>query len=149
MKTAPPQDFTESKVEHAQDLAVRFHEGQTDKAGQPYALHVLRVSAAGTTESERILGAIHDLLEDTQIRPGVLMSAFGEEIILALLAITREPGEGYRAYIERVGKNPLARAVKINDLRDNLGRMDLIPDRAEATRLVTRYIGALKQLGAL
>lgn len=143
------QDFTTNKVEQAQDLAVRYHEGQVDKSGMPYFHHVLRVSAAGASENEQILGAIHDLFEDTQIRHGVVMTLFGEEIVLALLAITREPGESYRAYIARVAKNPLARAVKINDLRDNIGRLDLLPNRDEAIGLATRYMNALRELGAL
>jgi hypothetical protein len=134
-------------IEKAQDMAVLYHEGQLDKAGQPYYLHALRVSGAGKTTEEQVLEAIHDLLEDTQVAPAALRYCFGDDMMVALAAITREPGESYWQYIERCGRNSLARAVKINDLRDNLGRVDSLPDQKEAEGLASRYVRALKQLG--
>jgi hypothetical protein len=134
-------------------LAVQAHNGQLDKAGQPSILHVLRVGAAGATLEEQILGFLHDVLEDTDLSPSILQHYFSPEINIALAAITREPGETYRAYIERAGRNPLARAVKIKDLLDNLSTNrdnhvsaethcgDVIPES-----LKRRYNAALEQL---
>ena len=45
---------------------------------------------------------------------------FPEDIVAAIGSLTRLDGENYNDYIERVSKNPLARKVKINDLKDNL-----------------------------
>ena len=141
--------MSEERIQAAQEMAVRFHECQVDKAGRPYFLHVLRVSAAGRNENEQVLGAIHDLFEDTHCTPSLIKMTFGFEILQALIAITREPHEVYRAYIARVNKNSLARAVKINDLHDNLGRLGMLADQKEAGRLATRYRAALTQLGSL
>ena len=137
------------RIQAAQEMAVRFHECQVDKAGRPYFLHVLRVSAAGMTEDEQILGAIHDLFEDTHCSPSLIKMMFGYEVLQALIAISREPGETYRAYIGRVNRNNLARSVKINDLHDNLSRLGMLADQKEAGRLATRYRSALTQLGSL
>lgn len=146
MPTIESPTMTDSLVQVAQDMAAVYHEGQVDKAGLPYFFHVLRVSASGATTQEQVLGAIHDLLEDTNVRPLLIQSIFGDDIARALAVITREPGESYRAYIDRVAKNPLARAVKITDLKDNIGRLGTLP-LDEADRLYKRYHEALTILG--
>ena len=122
------------------------HEWLKDKAGQPAILHPLRVGAAGKTEAEQIVGFLHDVLEDTEYPRAVIRAAFDPEIMDALDAITRFYSETYREYITRVSKNPLAKVVKINDLRDNLGRLYSLPYN-EAEGLLIRYRRALVQLG--
>src|SRR5438270_278019 len=52
-------------LEDAIALAVEAHRGQTDKIGQPYVLHVLRVMFRCETEIERIVAVLHDVVEDT------------------------------------------------------------------------------------
>ena len=46
-------------------LALKAHEGQVDKSGMPYAGHIMRVMAAGRTIDEKIVGVLHDVVEDT------------------------------------------------------------------------------------
>lgn len=45
-------------------IADKAHQGQLDKYGAPYIAHVLRVSQAGKTLDEKIVGALHDVVED-------------------------------------------------------------------------------------
>ena len=52
-------------LEKAINIAVEAHKGQTDKAGKPYIMHLLRVMMKGKTEEEQICGVLHDLIEDT------------------------------------------------------------------------------------
>jgi (p)ppGpp synthase/HD superfamily hydrolase len=126
---------------------VSAHEWLKDRAGQPAILHPLRVGASGKTEAEQIVGFLHDVLEDTEYPRAVIQAAFTTEIMDALDAITRFYSETYREYITRVSQNALAKAVKINDLRDNLRRLDSLP-YSEAESLLIRYRRALVQLGA-
>jgi len=133
----------------ATETAIRWatlaHEGQLDKQGQPYVLHVLRVGLAGKTQDERVVGFLHDVLEDTQFPPKVLRQAFGVKVGEALDAITRKEREVYTDYILRVKANPIARAVKINDLQDNLSRIaGLKPEEQDV--LKERYTRALEFL---
>ena len=133
-------------IETAARLALQAHAGQIDKVGLPYILHVLRVGAAGKTWEEITVGFLHDVFEDTDMSASMLRSFFGDNIMIALAAITREPGEVYTRYIERVANNPLARTVKINDLKDNIRRSpELHTDEIEGLR--RRYRKALAQLG--
>jgi (p)ppGpp synthase/HD superfamily hydrolase len=130
-------------------IATASHEGQTDKAGQPYILHVLRVGASGKTEAEQIVGFLHDVLEDTVYPRAVIQAAFTTEIMDAVDVLNRRTmrrDKTYADYIFRVSGNPLAKVVKINDLRDNLRRLDSLP-YSEAESLLIRYRRALVQLG--
>lgn len=103
-------------------IALKAHEGQFDKAGMPYIGHVMRVMQAGKTEDEKIVGVLHDLVEDTNWTFEMLLAeGFPTHIIDALWCVTKlSDNEPYDAFIQRVKSNPLAVAVKINDLTDNL-----------------------------
>lgn len=48
-------------------IASTAHQGQMDKAGEPYILHPLRVMFTRRTETERICAVLHDVIEDTNI----------------------------------------------------------------------------------
>ncbi len=124
-----------STLDRAIQLAATMHEGQVDKGGSPYILHPLRVMLAVNTDEERMVAVLHDVLEDCpQFAPERLSQArFSEEVITALIALTRRPDESYGAFIERVKANPLARKVKIADMRDNMD-LSRIPNPTDKDR---------------
>ena len=108
-------------LEDAIALAALAHRGQVDKAGLPYVLHPIRVMLALDSETERIVGVLHDLIEDTDCSLEDLRhKGFPPEVIGAVDCLTRRPGEDYDAYVARVRINPVARRVKLADLEDNL-----------------------------
>lgn len=84
--------------------------------------HIMRVMNHGKTEDEKIVGVLHDVVEDTDWTFEQLLSeGFPQYIIDALRCITKlSEDESYDHFIERVKTNPLAKAVKINDLTDNM-----------------------------
>lgn len=45
-------------------IATNAHEEQVDKAGKPYIDHPLRVMNMGVTDDEKIVGVLHDVVED-------------------------------------------------------------------------------------
>ena len=54
-----------STLERAIEIATQAHKGQLDKAGNEYIGHPLRVMEAGKTTEEKILGVLHDVVEDS------------------------------------------------------------------------------------
>lgn len=74
-----------------------------------------------------------------------LVSLFGQEVADAVQTLSRCSHETYSAFIERCGATPLTRAVKINDLLDNIGRLQQLPI-VTALTLHKRYSNALQQL---
>ena len=57
-----------STLQKAISIAVKAHEGQIDKGGNPYILHPLRVMMSLRTVDEMIVGVLHDVVEDCSDR---------------------------------------------------------------------------------
>lgn len=53
-----------STLERAMEIARQAHVGQVDKGGADYIGHPLRVVEMGRTEEEKIVGVLHDVVED-------------------------------------------------------------------------------------
>lgn len=139
---------TSELLRRAIDIAKEAHKGQVDKAGNEYIDHPLRVMAAGHTINEKIVGILHDVIEDTDWTFERLEAeGFTTEIIEALKCVTKlSEDESYDAFIKRVKANPLAVAVKMKDLADNMDirRLDELTDK-DFKRL-QKYHRAYKEL---
>ena len=137
-----------STLERAIEIATEAHKGQYDKAGNDYIGHPLRVMDMGRTEEEKIVGVLHDVVEDTEWTFAQLAAeGFSQEVIDALQCVTKlSENENYDDFIDRVKKNPLATAVKINDLSDNMDirRLPYLSDK-DVKRL-KKYLKAYKKL---
>ena len=74
-----------STLARAIEIATEAHRGQVDKAGNEYIGHPLRVMEMGKTEEEKIVGVLHDVVEDTDWSFERLEAeGFAPEIIAAL-----------------------------------------------------------------
>ena len=137
-----------STLERAIEIATEAHRGQLDKAGNSYIGHPLRVMAAGRTVEEKIVGVLHDVVEDSDWTfERLAEEGFSAEVIEALRCVTKlSEDEPYDKFIARVKRNPVAVAVKLNDLSDNMDirRLPYISDK-DVKRL-KKYLRAYKQL---
>ena len=137
-----------STLQRAIEIATEAHLGQFDKAGKEYIGHPLRVMEMGVTEEEKIVGVLHDIVEDTDWTFEMLEDeGFSQEVIAALKCVTKiSENENYDDFFERIRKNPLATAVKINDLSDNMDirRLPYLSDK-DVKRL-KKYLKAYKKL---
>ncbi|ERI64336.1 hypothetical protein HMPREF1551_00575 [Capnocytophaga sp. oral taxon 863 str. F0517] len=134
-------------LEKAIQIAIEAHQGQTDRAGTSYILHLIRVMNAGQTKNEKICGILHDLVEDTPWTFEALRKeGFSEEVISALVCVTKQPNETYTHFIERIKKNSLATKVKLNDLRDNMDITRLTFITEEDTQRLNKYLKAYHSL---
>lgn len=129
-------------------LARKAYEGLTDKGGNPYFLHAVTIAERMPVEDEKIVALLHDVIEDTGMTiQDLKKEGFSNEIIMAIVAITRNKDEPYDDYILRVKENPIGKKVKIQDLLHN---MDLTripePSQKDIDR-VEKYRKALNVLG--
>lgn len=135
-------------MERAIEIATEAHRGQFDKAGNDYIEHPLRVMAAGETLEEKIVGVLHDVVEDGDWTfDELLQEGFTSEVVEALRCVTKlSENEPYDKFIARVKTNPLAVRVKLNDLTDNMDirRLPYLSDK-DVKRL-KKYLKAYKQL---
>ncbi len=137
----------ESYLEKAVAIATKAHEGQVDKAGQPYITHPIRVMESCSTEEEKICAVLHDVIEDTDITLEDLRAeGFSEEILTALSLVTKKEGEDYDAFIERICVDPLAIRVKLADLKDNMNLDRLSHPTDKDRERVIKYQKAYKRL---
>lgn len=137
------------------DLAIAIasdaHQGQLDKYGKDYFNHPMRVMMRGRNVEEKIVGILHDVVEDTPLTFEALEEkGFPKNIMDALRCITKmSDDEDYDAYIDRCAADPLAVAVKIHDLTDNMDvrRMPFVGE--DEVRRLNKYLKAYRSLLSL
>lgn len=136
-------------LEEAIRIAVEAHRGQKDRAGAPYILHPLRMLLRVQTDAERMAAVLHDVVEDTPWTLEALRArGFPAEVLDAVDALTRRPGEEYDAFVERAAAHPVARRVKLADLEDNLDLRRLESVAAHDLDRLERYLRAYRRLSA-
>jgi (p)ppGpp synthase/HD superfamily hydrolase len=135
-------------LNRAIEIATKAHEGAIDKYGAPYINHVTRVMNMGQNDNEKIVGVLHDVIEDTHWTfEDLEKEGFSKEVIDALRCVTKtSENEDYAEFITRVKINPLAVKVKLNDLTDNLDikRMPVVLE-SDLKRL-NKYLRAYNEL---
>lgn len=134
-----------STLERAIQIAVQAHANKTDKGGDSYILHPLRVMLQLPTEELRIIGVLHDVVEDSDVTfQDLLAEGFTPAVVEALESLTKRRDELYTDFIQRAAAHPLARPVKVADLLDNLdeSRLRRLPAK-ETARLRAQYKEAL------
>lgn len=110
-----------STLDKAIEIAARAHAGQVDKAGQPYVLHPIRLMLSLSDPLQRMAAMLHDVVEDTSVSLDDLKRhGFAHEVIEAVDALTKRTGETRLQAAARAAANPIARAVKLADVTDNM-----------------------------
>ncbi|MFF1559464.1 HD domain-containing protein [Streptomyces sp. NPDC058279] len=134
-------------------LARAAHEGQTDKAGRPYAEHLAAVAEGvrlrGGTPEQQAAAWLHDAIEDHALTPDRLESAALPDAVKAMVrALTKVPGEPVEEYAARILATPGALLVKEADLAHNADPARLsVLDRPTRDRLSAKYAYVRSLLG--
>lgn len=145
------------REEHPIDLfgkalayATQLHKDQVDKSGRPYIEHVVRVAANCSWHGLKAMtvGALHDVVEDTDEELMLVEVSFGTDIADAVDAITHRPNEPRDEYLWRVKRNGLARVAKMSDLADNLSPHRALDDE-RAHHRNANYRVSLRELLAI
>lgn len=119
----------------AETIAVKAHAGQKDKCGVDYIEHPRTVSRNCTSYEAKVVGMLHDVVEDTPITMEDLREeGFPETILEALRCVTKEAGYEVHEYYDRIKANPIAREVKLADLNHNLDAGRFPSDASEQYR---------------
>lgn len=133
-----------SLTKKAMSLCFEAHKEQKDKSGLPYVFHPFYVAEQMETEEETIVALLHDMVEDTDWSLEALAAeGFGEEVIRALALLTHEKNVNYKQYVRAIKQNPLAKAVKLADLRHNsdLSRLNVVDEKAR--KRYEQYVEAI------
>lgn len=123
------------------------HYGQKDKANKPYFFHLLYVMNNLDDLNAKIVGVLHDILEDTDITINDLFKyGFSEDIVIAVEILTKSKNQKYMDYIENIKKNYIATKVKLIDLKHNMDLTRLSDISDNDLKRTIKYIKAYKYL---
>ena len=131
----------------AMKLCFEAHKDQVDKSGLPYVFHPFHLAEEMQDEQSTVAALLHDVAEDTDLSlEQIYEYGFGEEVMVALALLTHGDGVPYMEYVAAIKQNPIARAVKLADLKHNsdLSRLDEISPKALERR--EKYLQAIALL---
>ena len=131
-------------------IVFQMFTGKVDKEGAPYINHLLYVSNHVDTEEAKVVGLLHDLVEDTDATFEELEEAgFSKGVIDALKLVTRDKKYSYLEYINNIlnSNNLTVLKVKISDMEHNMDPKRLAKlDEATRNRLANKYAEPYEKL---
>ena len=136
----------------AMKLAYEAHHGQTDKSDVPYIFHPYHLAEQMKDEISACTALLHDVAEDTDITVVDLEKDFPPAVTEALKLLTHSKDTDYMDYILKIKENPVAKAVKLADLKHNSDASRLEAqngnDLCEASLRMEKYRLAIDVLSA-
>ena len=120
-------------TKRAMRLMFDAHREQVDKSGLPYVFHPFHLAEQMPDEDTTVTALLHDVVEDTDYTLKDLRAmGFGQAVLDALALLTHDEAVPYMDYVAAIRGNPVARAVKLADLRHNsdLTRLDNVDEKA-------------------
>ena len=146
---AKPMIYT-ALTKKALKLCFEAHRDQTDKSGMPYVFHPFHLAEQMDTEHEVCVALLHDVMEDTDTTSEELVAVgIPERYVATCKKLTHKPGVPYMEYVAALADDPVARKVKLADLRHNsdLSRLNHTPTEKDLRRR-NRYVRAIELLEA-
>ena len=128
-------------------LCFEAHKNQVDKSGMPYVFHPFHLAEQMDTEETVCVALLHDVVEDTDYTLGDLIAmGFTKPVTDALALMTHDEAVPYLAYVAKLKADPIARQVKLADLRHNsdMTRLDQVDEKA--LERVEKYKKAIELL---
>ncbi len=128
------------------NIAYNAHMGQNDKFGIPYIFHPFHLAELMDTEDECIVAILHDAVEDTNVTFDDLKKEFSTSVIEALKLLTHDKNVPYEEYIIKLKDNPIAKKVKLADLKHNSDKTRLKHLTPKEIIINKKYANAIKIL---
>ena len=110
--------YTEMTIK-AMKIAYDAHEGQLDHNGVPYIFHPYHLAEQMDDEISCTAALLHDVVEDTSLTFEDLAKTFPEEVMEVVKLLTHDENDNYFDYVRKIKTNPIARKVKLEDLKHN------------------------------
>ena len=104
-------------------IAFDAHAEDVDKGGYPYVMHPLALAFQMESEDAVCAALLHDVIEDHADKyclEDFAKAGFSSAVLDALKLLTHDPAVPYLDYVKEIGKNEIARQVKIADITHNL-----------------------------
>jgi len=134
-------------IEKSLKIALDAYTGKKDKAGKTYILHPLRIMQKMESVELKAVAILHDVIEDSDYTADDLRTeGIPDEVVEAVVSLTRNEGESYSDFIDRASRNVLARDVKLADIEDNMDILRLEEIREKDLERLKKYHKAYSRL---
>ncbi len=136
-----------AQTKKAMKLCFDAHKDQKDKSGLPYVFHPFHLAEQMETEDTTVVALLHDVVEDSGYTfADIEEMGFGQTVVDALKLLTHGDDVDYMDYARCIKDNPIAKAVKLADLRHNsdITRLDTVDEKALKRR--EKYLKAMALL---
>ena len=121
-------------------LMYEKHKDQKDKSGLPYVFHPWHVAESMDDEISAATALLHDVVEDTDTTLDEIRDmGFPDEVCGALELLTHDKDVAYEDYVLKISANPIAKKVKISDLKHNSDLTRLPEQDPKAFARVEKY----------
>ncbi|MGQ4513548.1 RelA/SpoT family protein [Streptomyces sp. DW26H14] len=124
------------QIEHAYQVAERWHRGQKRKSGDPYITHPLAVTTIlaelGMDPATLMAGLLHDTVEDTEYGLDTLRQDFGDQVAALVDGVTKldkvkfgeaAQAETVRKMVVAMARDPRVLVIKLADRLHNMRTM--------------------------
>ena len=109
-------------VKKAAQISYDAHKEDKDKSDYPYFMHPMTLASQFYDETSVCVALLHDVIEDHGNKYSfeyLEKEGFSKDILDALRLLTHRKGMDYLDYVKAIKENPIARKVKLADLRHN------------------------------
>lgn len=152
-------------VRRAYDFAVKAHEGQTRRSGDPYVTHPVSVASIiaelQLDEASICAALLHDAVEDTSTTVEELVELFGKEVAFLVDGVTKlgklpystkeeQQAENFRKMLLAMAKDIRVILVKLCDRLDNMRTLEHMPPEKQeriANETMAIYAPLANRLG--
>lgn len=107
----------------AAQISFEAHINQQDKSDYPYFMHPMTLALQFNDEESVCVALLHDVIEDHPENYSfeyLEQQGFPKSIVDAIRLLTHDPKVDYLDYVRAIKDNPIARRVKIADLKHNM-----------------------------
>lgn len=135
----------------AKEIAEIGHLNQMDKSNKPYIEHIYHVVDGVIDKEAKIVAYLHDVLEETSVNPEELIQkGIMPRLVESVQRLTRTKEtaeeEKYFEYLIKIKTDPVAREVKISDLKHNMDPSRIINTSLEDEKRLAKYRKGLELL---
>ena len=104
-------------------ICERVFDGKSHSSGVPYMEHLVSVADRFSDDKAKVVALLHDIMKETELTAMELnYIGFPSDIVKTVSLMTRENGESYDEFINRMinSKNNMAVQIKKADLEQNM-----------------------------
>ena len=131
-------------TQEAMKICFATHIEQKDKSGIPYVFHPIHLAEQMETEETIIVALLHDVIEDGDYTiEDLRKKGFSEAVLEAISLMTHADGVDYMDYVKEIKNNPIAKVVKLADLRHNSDITRLLVVDEKALKRRNKYLEAI------